>query len=216
MSHGFCGPHPFRLAPPGALLMTSAGPGPLPDLSKSDLRILALARRDALAPEVRAQAALRIASRVSALALPSGPVAAYWPIRSEADPRPAAALLRTRGHAIVLPCVAGDALVFRRWSDGDPLVKAGLGLLEPDPAAPALAPRVLLIPLAAFDRRGHRIGYGRGFYDRALAALGAVTTVGIAFATQEIPTIPDEPHDHPLDFVVTEQETIDTRVLRGS
>ncbi|MDB5643970.1 MAG: 5-formyltetrahydrofolate cyclo-ligase, partial [Hyphomicrobiales bacterium] len=104
----------------------------------------------------------------------------------------------------------------RQWDEGEPLIKASLGLLEPSPAAPALSPSVLLVPLAAFDRRGHRIGYGRGFYDRALAALGPVTTIGIAFATQEIPTIPDEPHDHPLDFVVTEQEIIDTRVLRGS
>jgi 5-formyltetrahydrofolate cyclo-ligase len=196
--------------------MTSPGPGPLPDQTKADLRREALARRDALAPDTRAQGAALIATRVAALALPAGPVAAYWPIRSEADPRPAAALLRARGCAILLPCVMADRLVFRMWEEDDALVKGELGMMEPTTAARALAPATLLVPLAAFDRRGHRIGYGKGFYDRALATLGRVTTIGIAFATQEIPLIPDEPHDHPLVFVVTEQETIDTRVTRGS
>ena len=196
--------------------MTSPGQGPLPDPSKADLRAQALARRNALSPEARATAALRIAARVAALALPNGPVAAYWPIRSEADPRPAAALLRARGCGILLPCVNADGLVFRLWTEGDALVAGGLGLMEPSPSSPALTPAILLVPLAAFDRRGHRIGYGKGFYDRALAALGPKTTIGIAFAAQEAPQIPDEPHDHSLDFVITELETIDTRALRGS
>ncbi|MDB5543044.1 MAG: 5-formyltetrahydrofolate cyclo-ligase [Hyphomicrobiales bacterium] len=196
--------------------MTSPGHGPLSQLTKVELRAQALARRDALAPDARSQAAALIAARIAALPLPEGPVAAYWPIRSEADPRPAAALLRARGCAILLPCVMADRLVFRLWNEDDALAKGELGMMEPSPDARALAPATLLVPLAAFDRRGHRIGYGKGFYDRALGALGLVTTLGIAFATQEISLIPDEPHDHPLDFVVTEQETIDTRVTRGS
>jgi 5-formyltetrahydrofolate cyclo-ligase len=196
--------------------MTTPGQSPFLDQTKASVRAQALARRDALPPDARAQCALAIADRIARLSLPPGPVAAYWPIRSEADPRPAARLLREKGREIALPCVTGDHLVFRRWSEGDPLVSASLGLMEPPPDAAVLKPTVLLVPLAAFDRRGHRIGYGRGFYDRALAALGPVTTIGVGFATQEIPLIPDEPHDHPLDFVVTEQETIDTRALRGS
>ncbi len=216
MSHGFCGPHPVLTASPGAPCMTFPDRAPLPDAAKSELRARVLARRDALAPEMRIDAASRIAAQVASLALPPGPVAAYWPIRSEADPRPACALLRMRGHAILLPCIIGDGLLFRLWAEGDTMVKASLGLMEPTAAAPELVPATLLVPLAAFDRRGHRIGYGRGFYDRALAQLGRVTTIGIAFATQEIPLIPDEPHDHPLDFVVTEQDIIDTRALRGS
>jgi len=196
--------------------MTTPGQSPSLDQTKASVRAQALARRDALPPDARAQRALAIAERIARLSLPPGPVAAYWPIRSEADPRPAGRLLSDKGREIALPCVTGDHLVFRRWSEGDPLVCASLGLMEPSPDAAVLRPTVLLVPLAAFDRRGHRIGYGRGFYDRALAALGPVTTIGVAFATQEIPLIPDEPHDHPLDFVVTEQETIDTRALRGS
>jgi 5-formyltetrahydrofolate cyclo-ligase len=196
--------------------MTTPGQSPSLDQTKASVRAQALARRGALPPDARAQRALAIAERIARLSLTPGPVAAYWPIRSEADPRPAARLLSDKGREIALPCVTGDHLVFRRWSEGDPLLSASLGLMEPSPDAAVLRPTVLLVPLAAFDRRGHRIGYGRGFYDRALAALGPVTTIGVAFATQEIPLIPDEPHDHPLDFVVTEQETIDTRALRGS
>jgi 5-formyltetrahydrofolate cyclo-ligase len=196
--------------------MTSSDPAPLPDATKAALRASALARRDALAPETRVSHSAKIASRVTALDLPPGDVAAYWPIRSEADPRPAAEMLRAHGRAIALPCVTPGGLVFREWRAGDPLAAGAFGLMEPLPSAAVLAPAILLVPLAAFDRRGHRIGYGKGFYDRALASLGPVTTIGIAFATQEIPLIPDEPHDHPLDFVVTEQEIIDTRALRGS
>lgn len=192
------------------------GPAPLSRTEKAELRTQALARRGAIAPEARGAAAEAVARAVADLAIPAGPVAAYWPILSELDPLPAAAALRGRGHEIVLPCVTEAGLVFRRWRDGDPLVRAGLGLMEPDPEAEALVPRTLLVPLAAFDRRGHRIGYGKGFYDRALAALPApVLTIGLAFATQEIPLIPDEPHDHPLDFVVTEREIIDARATRG-
>ena len=196
--------------------MTKPGPAILsPRPTKAELRAEALRRRDGMGAGARAAASLVIATRLAKLSLPPGPVAAYWPIRSEADPRPAAALLRSLGRQILLPCVTGDGLVFRVWNEGDLLVKAGLGLMEPAPEAAALAPSALLAPLAAFDRRGHRIGYGKGFYDRALAALGPVAAIGIAFAAQEIPLIPDEPHDHPLDFVVTEHELIDTRAPRG-
>ncbi|TXM96918.1 5-formyltetrahydrofolate cyclo-ligase, partial [Methylobacterium sp. WL122] len=72
---------------------------------------------------------------------------------------------------------------------------------------PGLDPTALILPLAAFDRRGQRIGYGRGYYDQAIARLsrnGPVLTVGIAFAVQEIDRVPAEPHDRPLDHLVTE------------
>lgn len=190
------------------------GPAPLsPDL-KATLRAEALARREAIAPEARAAAAAAMAEAVARLA-PPGPVAIYWPIRGEADPRPAAALLARAGATILLPCVIDQGLAFRVWRPGDALIRAALGLMEPAAAAPLGSPASLLVPLAAFDRRGHRIGYGKGFYDRALAALGPVTTIGLGFATQEIPLIPDEAHDHPLDFVVTERETIHARANRG-
>ncbi|GJD48899.1 5-formyltetrahydrofolate cyclo-ligase [Methylobacterium crusticola] len=176
---------------------------------KAALRASALARRDGLGPAARAAASARIAESV--LALPElrdfAVLGAYWPIRSEVDVRPLIAGLRARGQGVALPQVAPEGLVFRLVRDADALAPAGFGLSEPGPDAPAVRPRALLVPLAAFDRRGHRIGYGKGYYDRALAALGAdgpVLAVGIAFAAQETPCVPDGPHDRRLDRVVTE------------
>lgn len=95
------------------------------------------------------------------------------------------------------------------------LVKASFGLSEPPPDAPEDIPAVMLVPLAAFDRRAHRIGYGAGYYDRAIAGLREqgidLRLIGAAFATQETPRVPDEPHDRALDYIVTEHEVIDPR-----
>ena len=184
---------------------------------KAALRTAALARRDAIPPDVRASWSRIIAERIAAFAdhLPSGPVAGYWPIRSEADPRPALAALRVAGHASLLPVVGPERLMFRLWAEADTLHAAPFGLMEPLPAAPLAEPATLLVPLAAFDRRGHRIGYGKGHYDRTFARMGRVLTLGIAFATQEIDEIPAEPHDHPLDYVISERDIIDCRRSRN-
>jgi 5-formyltetrahydrofolate cyclo-ligase len=97
--------------------------------------------------------------------------------------------------------------VFRRWRPGAPLEAAPFGLSHPPAEAGTVDPDVLLVPLAAFDRRGHRIGYGRGYYDRALARLdarGRRRAIGVAFSVQEVDAVPDEPHDRRLDAVLTE------------
>ncbi len=183
--------------------------GPTPPLTKADLRAAALARREALPPAERSQAAEVMAELIACLPLPDGPLALYWPIRSEADPRPTAGLLAN--HIFCLPAVSPRGLTFRFWAPGDPLETGPFGLSEPLPGAPEITPAALIVPLAAFDRRGHRIGYGKGFYDRALAGLPQALTIGLAFATQEIDHVPDEAHDRALDFVVTEREIITTR-----
>ncbi len=185
--------------------------GPIAHPTKSDMRAAALARREAMSVSERSHAAQAMAQRLASLSLPAGPLALYWPIRSEADPRPAAQIWAGQARPLCLPAVTQDGLIFRAWTPGEALATGPFGLSEPPESAPAMTPAALIVPLAAFDRRGHRIGYGKGFYDRALARLGPVMTIGLAFATQEIPLVPDEPHDRQLDFVVTERETIDTR-----
>jgi 5-formyltetrahydrofolate cyclo-ligase len=108
---------------------------------------------------------------------------------------------------VVLPKVTPDGLVFREWRPGEALVRGGFGLSEPRDDLPPLDPTALIVPLAAFDRRGQRIGYGRGYYDQAIERLGRkgpVLTIGIAFSVQEIAQVPAEPHDQPLDHLVTE------------
>ena len=87
------------------------------------------------------------------------------------------------------------------------------GIREPLAAAAVVEPDVVIVPLLAFDRRGHRIGYGAGYYDLTLAALRerkTIVAIGIAFAIQEIKAVPDKPGDARIDFVMTEQETIVT------
>ncbi|KAB1075033.1 5-formyltetrahydrofolate cyclo-ligase [Methylobacterium planeticum] len=183
---------------------------------KADLRRAALARRDALDPDHRRAGARRVAASVLALpGLAEAPiVGAFWPIRSEVDPRPIIEGLFARGQRVVLPKVTPEGLVFREWRSGEALVRGGFGLSEPRDDRPPLDPTALVVPLAAFDRRGQRIGYGRGYYDGAIARLSRpdpVLTVGIAFATQEIDEVPAEPHDRPLDHLITEDGPVPLR-----
>jgi 5-formyltetrahydrofolate cyclo-ligase len=120
------------------------------------------------------------------------------------------------GVRLALPAIAGRGkpLVLRAYRFGDELARGQWGIREPKPDAPEVAPDVVIVPLAAFDRAGHRIGYGAGYYDmtlRALRARKAITAIGIAFAAQEIARVPATPRDEPLDFVLTEHETIGFR-----
>jgi 5-formyltetrahydrofolate cyclo-ligase len=186
-------------------------------LSKADLRAAALAKRDALSDEQRAAAAQGLAKRGLPVAITPGMVvSAYSPIRNEIDPVPLMRKLAEQGAKLALPAVLarGKSLAFRAWSPDDRLMLGPLGIPEPSPAAAEMIPDVMLIPLAAFDRQGHRIGYGAGHYDYTLAHLRkvkAIAAVGIAFAVQEIRAVPALPHDVALDYVLTEKKMFDFR-----
>lgn len=145
----------------------------------------------------------------------SGTVSGFWPIRDEADPRALMAALDAAGVGQALPVVTREGLVFKAWRPSDALVKAGFGLLQPLVEAPLEHPAVMLVPLLGFDRRGGRIGYGRGYYDGAIARYQPRRTIGIAFSAQEVPAVPLEPHDQRLDMVLTERELIDCRPASG-
>jgi 5-formyltetrahydrofolate cyclo-ligase len=187
--------------------------GTLP-ATKDDLRAAALARRQALSTDARAAAAAAIAARALPFELATGAVVAgYAPIRGEIDPFPLMQALAAGGARLALPVVTGQGrpLQFREWSPGDALARSPLGILEPLLGAPEVIPEVVLAPLAAFDGRGHRIGYGAGHYDRTLEALRAqrpVIAVGLAFAVQQIEAVPAAGHDVALDYVITEQDTL--------
>jgi 5-formyltetrahydrofolate cyclo-ligase len=185
--------------------------------SKGELRIAALARRDALSDERRAAAAQAIAERGLPIDIkPGAIVSGYSPIRGEIDPVPLMKDLAAQGAQLALPAITarGKSLVFRAWSPSDRLMLGSLGILEPSPAAAELVPDIMLVPLAAFDRAGHRIGYGAGHYDVTLAHLRkgkAITAIGLAFAVQEIKAVPMQPHDVALDYVLTEKQAFDFR-----
>lgn len=181
--------------------------------AKAELRRAALSRRDAIGVVARSLAAVRMAAMGLPLLADRSVVSGYWPVRSEADPRPLLGMLRRGGADIALPVVTGaETLLFRRWQEAEPLVDAGFGTFGPPPTAPEAHPDALIVPLAAFDREGSRIGYGKGHFDRAIAGMLAAgrrpLLVGLAFAAQEVEKVPFEPHDIPLDFIVTEDERI--------
>jgi len=184
---------------------------------KAKLRTDALAARDALGREQRVAAAAAVAARGLPFAIaPATVVAGYSPIRSEIDPRPLMQNLAAGGAVLALPVIVGSdrPLQFRAWSDEAKLRRGRLGILEPPPEAAELAPDVLLVPLAAFDRSGHRIGYGAGHYDRTLGELRRwrpITAVGLAFAVQEIANVPALAHDVVLDYVLTDTRVFDFR-----
>jgi 5-formyltetrahydrofolate cyclo-ligase len=178
-----------------------------------------LAARDALSGERRTAAAQAIARRGLPFEIvPGAIVAGYSPIRSEIDPVPLMRTLAAPGVRLALPAImAGDQpLKFRVWSPGDRLQRGRLGILEPSADAKEVIPDILLVPLAAFDRAGHRIGYGAGHYDRTLEQLRklkAITAVGIAAAVQEVEAVPALSHDAALDYVLTETQVLDFRSL---
>jgi 5-formyltetrahydrofolate cyclo-ligase len=185
--------------------------------TKADLRTVALAKRDALTDEQRALAAKAVAERGLPIAITPGTiVSGYSSVRGEIDPVPLMRMLAAAGAQLALPAIVarGKSLAFRAWSPDDRLMLGPLGILEPSPAAAEVVPDVMVVPLAAFDRLGHRIGYGGGYYDYTLAHLRkvkAITAIGLAFAAQEIEAIPALSHDVALDYVLTEAAVFDFR-----
>jgi len=184
---------------------------------KARLRAAALARRDALPAETRAAAAELLAARPFPVAVKPGMiVSGFMPFRSEINPLPLMRRLSAAGARLALPTIQGRGrpLVMRAYAFGDELVRGQWGIREPKAEAPEVAPNILLVPLACFDRLGHRIGYGAGYYDMTIHALRAMKTIiaiGVAFATQEIAQVPATPRDARLDLVLTEREVIDFR-----
>ena len=180
--------------------------------AKKALRSHALAQRKRLTDPDAAGAAAALL--LQAIDPPSGQtVAGYAAIRGELDPRPALLALEAKGCRTVLPHTTGrrQPLRFLEAPGGVASSIDTFGIAAPPASAAEFDPDLLLVPLAAFDRRGYRLGYGGGFYDAALARLranGSVTAIGWAFAAQEVEAIPTEPHDARLDWIVTEREAI--------
>jgi len=183
--------------------------GSLKELKKH-LRLEALARRDALDPQWRIEVSLGLVAAVEKIDLSAGHiVSGFLPIRSEIDLRPLMFALREKGARLCVPAVLDKTtIVFRELVRGAALIDTGFGTSGPGPDAAVLEPDIMLVPLAAFDDRGHRIGYGAGHYDRAIARLHEVgkkpVLVGTAFDCQLVQRVPDEPHDVVLNAVVTE------------
>jgi 5-formyltetrahydrofolate cyclo-ligase len=177
------------------------------EAEKHAIRSSARAVRNAVTAEQRARDAETIARHGLAF-LPRTPgiVAAYHPVRGELDCMPLLRRLVGDGWTLALPVIVGAApLAFREWHFGASLDPGLFGIPAPLAGRPAV-PEVLLVPLLAFDRRGYRLGYGGGHYDRTLAALrgeGGAVAIGLAFDAQEVARVPVCPYDEPLDWILT-------------
>jgi 5-formyltetrahydrofolate cyclo-ligase len=196
----------FRIG--DALNSTNADP-------KAGLRRAALARRAAVEPAATLALKSRLAQEGLGLARLWRPctVSAFHPLRGEPDTLPLLTTLADEGFATALPAVVGrgSPLTFRLWRPGEPTRAGAMSIREPLEEAPVVDPDLLIVPLACFDRRGHRIGYGAGYYDRTLNNLRAIKpvhAVGVAYGVCEVDAVPYETHDQSLDAVVTDLETI--------
>lgn len=176
---------------------------------KRALREEILARRRGLSETEREEASLALVAYAEAIGPVSGKiVSGFWPIRGEIDPRPLMQALKERGARLALPVVLDKTtIIFRAYQSDAALIDSGFGTRGPADDAEILDPDLMLVPLAAFDREGGRIGYGAGYYDRAIGRLIAADrkplTVGIAFALQQVAAIPQGAHDIRLDRILT-------------
>jgi 5-formyltetrahydrofolate cyclo-ligase len=178
---------------------------------KAQLRTERLAARDAIPKDLRAAKSLDMAAHAGdAVAFARGTIiSGFLPIRSEADLQPLMARWRGRGARLCVPAIIDrQTIVFRELVHGAALIGTGFGTVGPGEDAAILDPEIMLVPLSAFDSRGHRIGYGAGHYDRAIDRLRqkgpSPKLIGIAFDCQEVAEVPAEPHDISLDAILTE------------
>jgi len=177
---------------------------------KEILRAEALRRRAAYipAPDEAIKAAACFFENINPS--PEKIIAGFWPKEGEFDTKPLLEIAHERNYICVLPVVQKGTreLAFARWEKGRALRKGAYGVMEPA-GDEFLIPDIILIPLLAFDRDGHRLGYGGGYYDATLAVLRAkkpILTVGVGYDMQEIAlNLPVENHDQKLDWIITPQ-----------
>lgn len=168
-----------------------------------------LAARRLLSVEARAAAAEAVAQGLDAVLGDVGglTISGWWPIKAELDLRFWLAGLAARGAAAALPLVVerGRPLAFRPWAPGAPMVRGFWNI--PVPAeGPEVRPDVVLAPVVGFDAAGYRLGYGGGYFDRTLAALAPrPRAIGVGLEAARIATIHPQPHDIPMQAVVTEE-----------
>ncbi len=131
----------------------------------------------------------------------------YWPIKGEPDLRPALLALHQAGVLVALPLVEVKAapLLFRRWTPETRMQRGDWNIPVPPPEAEAVVPEIALAPVVGWTKEGYRLGYGGGYFDRTLAHLSPRPfTIGIGLHSARLSTIFPQPHDIPLDVILTE------------
>ncbi len=187
--------------------------------SKSQLRTDLLERRDQYKKthDLKGIGKVVLDKLISAAIIPSDAIiASYWPVKSEVDVRPLLSCFYKRGHTCALPVVAAQnkPLLFREWCPGNLLISGLYNILTPDETAPLVTPTVLFIPVLGFDRQGHRLGHGEGYYDRTLQKLRGqhhIIAIGVAFDCQEVDSIPHEAYDQSMNYIITPTQVIEIK-----
>ena len=184
--------------------------------AKRALRRKVLARRDAVAPEERSELSRRIADRILAMSevARARTVMAFWSFGSEVETAPLIGRLVEAGTGVVLPRIEGGDVLPVSYAPGDPVASTDFGAMEPSAGRAVEPERVdaVIVPGVAFDRRGGRVGYGGGYYDRFLAMTRpGVPAIAIAFGLQVVERVPEGRMDRRLDAIVTEDEVIRCR-----
>jgi 5-formyltetrahydrofolate cyclo-ligase len=187
-----------------------AVPPPLPDPAKIALRAELRARRTAHVAAIGMEAAGAAAEAAADNLLPHIPAGAtvslYLAMHDELDPAPLLDALHARGHSIALPTLIDRTTMrFLAWAPGEPIEHGPMNLRQPRADAPERAPDLIVTPLTGFDRRGGRIGYGAGHYDRAFQRYPGAHRIGFAWAMQEIEAVPHDPWDVRLHAIATEK-----------
>jgi 5-formyltetrahydrofolate cyclo-ligase len=182
-----------------------------PELSawRKSERTRLLLERSALSEETLAGLRSRIDTHIERTFpdLVHGVLAFCWPYKNEYDVRHLAAALRRRGATTAMPVVVAPKtpLIFREWHPGVKLADGPLGIPYPVDSR-EVQPDHVLLPMLGWDAQGYRLGYGGGFFDRTLASLARrPRVIGLAYEQAYMQTIQPQPHDVPVDFVVTER-----------
>lgn len=181
---------------------------------KPALRRALLEERNAAPAELRRQwdSAIRLRFAEWQKRHPLVALGVYWPMRGEPDLRDLYAELSGRGVALALPVTAvkNAPLRFAAWEPGDALVEDAMGVSVPAKSETLLRPEALLIPCVGFNAANVRLGYGGGFYDRTLALSPRPVSIGIAYECARVEFV-SEPHDIPLDWIITERSIHEIR-----
>lgn len=184
--------------------------------AKRELRSRMRSVRAVMPVGAREERSRRAAQRVCELAEYVGAqtIVAFSAIQKEVDPAALLKAARASGKRVGLPRVVGDALELHEFGDASELEEGAFGVLEPLASAAVIRPEevdLVIVPGLAFDVRGHRLGYGRAFYDRLLPHMTNAFRLGLAYDFQVVMELPDDAHDIPMHAVATDQ-----RVLRVS
>jgi 5-formyltetrahydrofolate cyclo-ligase len=180
---------------------------------KGRTRDRARAERDKLTPDEIATKSGAICRSVEGILDCRDRVMLYASKGQEVNTRPLMESLLSRGVGVVVPIIEKETRSLRLSGITDRSVLVSSTFSVPEPIGHEIPVReeeiaAVVVPMIAFDRRGHRLGYGAGYYDRFLSVHRDLTKIGVAFSCQEVPAIPEDGNDIAMDFVVTEDEII--------